>query len=197
MAEGQWPLSPWWECQSLPLRAQVHQLWWSWGGHVIVACAAAIRAHRLSSLFSYLHSVPYQYVLCTWIFLWRLSMCCTTSSPLASRRAPVASFSRPRQGINCATDLLFIPSIILERTGSTEEMDLTPDSSVADDNNNIQVAQYDLPIRTISNNVWCTADEYHHVCSEDLMTRVRIRQTELHLSRKTTNDWSTVFKFTN
>lgn len=61
-------------------------------------------------------------------------MCSTTSSPLASRRAPVVSFSSPRQGINCVMDLLFIPSIILERTGSTEEMDLTPDSSVAGDN---------------------------------------------------------------
>lgn len=75
------------------------------------------------------HSPSYQYVLCTWLYLLRLRMCSTTSSLLASRRAPDISFSRLRHGNSWESDLIFIPDIILQSTGSTEEMDVPPDSS--------------------------------------------------------------------
>lgn len=81
----------------------------------------------------YFHSwfwfIPYQYVICTWLFLWKLSMFSATSALLASRRAPDASFSSPRQGSSWKSDLILFPVIILERTGSTEQMDVTPVSS--------------------------------------------------------------------
>lgn len=79
-----------------------------------------------NSQFSF---IPYQYVICTWLFLWKFSMFCTTSALLASRRAPDASFSSPRQGSSWKSDLILFPLIILERTGSTEQMDVTPVSS--------------------------------------------------------------------
>lgn len=73
--------------------------------------------------------IPYQYVICSSLFLWKLSIFSTTSALLASRRAPDASFSSPRQGSSCNSDLILFPVIILERTGSTEQMDVTPVSS--------------------------------------------------------------------
>lgn len=82
------------------------------------------RSHNV--LFSF---IPYQYVICTSLFLWKLSMFSTTSALLASRRAPDASFSSPRQGSSWKSDLILFPVIILERTGSTEQMDVTPVSS--------------------------------------------------------------------
>lgn len=131
-----WPLALWWECQSLPQMEQVHQLWWPWGGKcnawiLVGACNVTIRTYK--RLFNHVVYCPcatsYQYFLWTWLFLWRLSMCSTTSSLLASRRAPAASFSSPRQGSSSEYDFIFIPYIILERTGSTEEMDVTTESS--------------------------------------------------------------------
>lgn len=71
----------------------------------------------------------YQYFLCTWLLLLSSSTCSAASSLLANRRAPVISFSRPRQGSSWELDLTLIPSIILERTGSTEEMVVSPEES--------------------------------------------------------------------
>lgn len=125
-AGSPWPLSPWWGCQSLPRRALARRLWRPCRAHD----TWVLREQLLLSLFCCTRIVMlYQYFLCTWLLLWRLRRCSNTSSLLASRRAPVVSFSKPRQESSRVPFLTFIPSIILERTGSTEEMDVTPESS--------------------------------------------------------------------
>lgn len=120
------------------------------------ACDVTIRKSNLSLLFFNL-TVSYQYFLCTWLFLSRLSTCSTTSSLLASRRAPDISFSSPRQVSSWESDLIFIPAIILERTGSTEEMDVTPEPSERQQQQTIMyLGPGDLTFLLISNNVCCT-----------------------------------------
>lgn len=79
--------------------------------------------------FCYFQIIAYQYVISTWLFLLKLRMFSTTSALLASRRAPDASFSSLKQGSRLKSDLILFPVIILERTGSTELMDVTPVSS--------------------------------------------------------------------
>lgn len=120
VAEGLWPLALWWECRSLLQTAQVHRLWWPCGRTVNIRISLSLVKKIL-----YRRSASHQYFLCTWLFLCRLSMCSTASSLLASRRAPVVSFSSPTQGSSWEPDLIMFPSIILERTGSTEEMEVT------------------------------------------------------------------------
>lgn len=72
----------------------------------------------------FISTSSYQYLLCIWLFLCRWTMCSTISSLLARRRAPVAFLSSFRQGSSWDSELIFIPSIILERTGSTDSMDV-------------------------------------------------------------------------
>lgn len=78
---------------------------------------------------TFLNTLSHQNFFCTWLIRCRLRMCSKACSLLASRRAPVTSFSRPRQGSSWEADLAFLPSIIMQRTGSTDEMDVAPESS--------------------------------------------------------------------
>ncbi|KAG7244435.1 hypothetical protein INR49_029879 [Caranx melampygus] len=65
----------------------------------------------------------------------RLSMCSTVSSLLASKRTPVASSpAQTGEHLRIRPDLH--PSIILERTGSTEEMDVALESSATQEQTN-------------------------------------------------------------